>query len=64
MSFLWDISDIPIFVKGGSVLPMIPEPFISGLGNANNQFQALSWVIYPGATTGTSGKGERELKIL
>jgi len=51
-SFQWDLSEIPLFVKAGSVIPMVPEAYVSGFGNANKQYNALSWVIYPGAPSG------------
>jgi len=48
----WDLSEIPIFVRGGAVIPSIPNELVGVTGNAHRQYPGLVWTIYPGANTG------------
>jgi hypothetical protein len=48
----WDLSEIPIFVRGGAVIPSIPYELVAVTGNANRQYPGITWTIYPGANLG------------
>jgi len=49
----WDLSEIPIFVRGGAVIPSIMPEKIAVSGNANRQYPGIVWSIYPGADYGS-----------
>jgi len=46
----WDLTEVPSFVKGGAVVPFIPDHHVALTGNANRQYPALAWRFYPGET--------------
>lgn len=47
----YDVSEIPLFFRAGSVIPRIPNP--SKVGVAAQQYTALDIYIYPGASSGS-----------
>jgi hypothetical protein len=47
----YDISEIPMFILAGSVIPRIPNP--SKIGVGSDQFTSVDIYIYPGNTTGS-----------
>ena len=50
----YSISEMPVWYKSGAVLPMLPLRSLPSLvGNAAQQYTFLSWVLVPGAATGS-----------
>lgn len=47
----YDVSEIPMFVRSGAIVPRIPNPTKIGVGS--DQFTSLDVYIYPGNTSGT-----------
>ena len=47
----YDVSEIPIFIRAGAIIPRIPNPEKVGVGSA--QFTSVDIYIYPGNTTGS-----------
>jgi len=44
-----DLSEIPIFVKAGAVIPTVP---VGGVGLARKQYTTLRFSVYPGTNSG------------
>ncbi len=51
---LYDISEIPVFYKAGSIIPQIPIPLGQTIGLAQQQYNTLIFSIVPGATSGST----------
>jgi hypothetical protein len=51
LNFTYDIAELPLFYRAGSVVPRIPAPETIGVGS--KPFAAIDWWIYPGAANGT-----------
>lgn len=49
------LDDVPVYAKGGSVVPRRPLPRgdgLSSIGLANAPYEKLEWTIYPGSASG------------
>lgn len=58
----YDVSEIPMFVRAGAIVPRIPNP--AQVGVASQQFTALDIYIYPGNTSATYNLYEDDLSTL
>lgn len=56
------LSEIPVFVKAGAVIPT--RPIVTGdtIGKAEEQYDALAFTIYPGAASGGTTVYEDDAK--
>lgn len=50
---MWDLSEIPMFVKSGAIIPSVPGRYAHGIGSAQSEYPALAWSIYPGSSQGS-----------
>lgn len=50
----FDISEVPVYVRAGSIIPSIPIVIGSTLGLAQQQYTTLEFNVYPGASNGTT----------
>lgn len=50
---LYDLTEIPIFIKGGSIIPQIPYNPADVLGVAKRTYTSLHFDIAPGSTQGS-----------
>ena len=51
INYTYDVSELPLFYKAGSVIPRIPKPEVLGVGT--KPFTSVDWWIYPGASNGS-----------
>jgi hypothetical protein len=49
----FDLSEIPIFIRGGAIIPKVPVPPGNTLGIARRQYTTLILDIYPGSNSGS-----------
>jgi len=47
---LWDLSEIPIFIRGGAIIPTIPVTPGDTIGVASRQYTTLIFSIHPGGS--------------
>ncbi len=47
------LSDIPMFIRAGAVIPRLPTAAARKVGAAAQSFTAVDWFVYPGATSGS-----------
>lgn len=50
----WDISEIPLFVRAGAIIPRTPVSVGDTIGLAQRAYTILQLDIYPGAVNGTT----------
>eukprot|EP01130_Rhizamoeba_saxonica_P000608 TRINITY_DN1056_c0_g1_i3.p1 TRINITY_DN1056_c0_g1~~TRINITY_DN1056_c0_g1_i3.p1 ORF type:complete len:918 (+),score=174.74 TRINITY_DN1056_c0_g1_i3:238-2991(+) len=43
----WDLSEVPVYVKEGAIIPTISDDFVTNIANAQNQYKGLTFNIYP-----------------
>jgi len=48
----YDLSEIPVFIRGGAIIPKIPIKTGNTIGRAGSQYHQLVFAIYPGASSG------------
>jgi len=58
----YDISEIPMFIRAGAIIPRIPNP--TQIGIASQQFSALDIYIYPGNSSSSYQMYEDDLASL
>lgn len=49
----YHLSELPVFVRGGSILPQIPVVTGDTLGLAARQWDAVTWTVFPGSDRGS-----------
>lgn len=49
----YDISETPVFVRAGAIIPTVPLQDGDTIGVASRQYTDLEFNIYPGATSGS-----------
>lgn len=49
----WDLTEVPILVRGGAILPTIPVRAGHVIATAQQQYSSLVFTVYPGATSGS-----------
>jgi len=54
----YDISQIPVFIRAGAIIPSIPVEFGQTIALAKNQYTKLIFTIYPGKTSGNTNMYE------
>lgn len=50
----YGLTDTPVWVRAGAVLPLLPASFAPALGISAQQYTALEFQIYPGAEAGST----------
>lgn len=56
------LSEVPVFVRAGAVIPSRPIVTGNTIGRAEQQYEALTFTIYPGASNGTGRVYEDDAK--
>lgn len=54
MTASYDLTEVPVFVRAGAVIPTIPVRTGATLGLATKQYTELEFSVYPGATAGST----------
>ncbi len=52
-TLLYPINRVPVFVKAGAVIPLVPYPQAQVLGSASQNYQSLEYVVYPSPPSAT-----------
>ncbi|EDQ92185.1 uncharacterized protein MONBRDRAFT_5942 [Monosiga brevicollis MX1] len=50
----YDLSEVPVFVRAGAVIPLRPFDTTDTIGVAQRQYTALDFEIYPGTSSGST----------